>query len=507
MSEMKRLLLCISVLVFLSGCADSVIEADPESNEIIKISHPADNDSIGCSGSSIEYELKTFAGIIFIELYVNDKFSEVFFPVNNQNPVIYPDLDSVLMGERVELYLRYYDKNGSSYKSNTVKNVLVTRSRVLPSPPFNVSLIIIDTSKINISWQDKSPLVTGYEIWRKAGEDGEFLLLLTASPEARNANDENLQRGITYYYKIRTISENGISDYSTIVNSSGSGGSSSVPAPSNLAAVVKGINVVELNWTDNSSNENYFKIERRRDWMQFETVGYADKNKQHYKDSASGLIGGAEYFYRVKAISEKDSSWSNEAYLFMPSYLLEKPSIISVSNTTSREVKLKWQDNDQHYADFIIDRKTEGSNYTEIAKVSGYLDNYSDEVEPLKKYTYRVRQSDGLFNSAYSDEAVIETNIIPLPTPSDFTGYFDGTSVILSWGFSSDADVFIVERKDPALDTAFVVIGQTGGENRIYSDNNTLCQQNYTYRIKAQDPYTSSAYSAEKVIKNWSFCP
>jgi hypothetical protein len=415
MYKMKRVLLSVLILLLISGCADTITDIDSDVNDpVVKITHPVDNDSIGYKGDTVEYELKTFTGINFIELYVNNVFVENFAPVNNQKPVINISIDSALIGTKVELHLVYFDKNGLSYKSTTIKNILITRDQTPPSAPSVLQIIRIGENTVNLSWQDNSPYVTGYEIWRKEGTSGDFVKHITTPPETRNINDENLSAGIVYFYKIRTVSENGSSDFSSVVNSSGSGGSLNVPAPSGLTALVTNDKVVHLAWKDNSNNENYFKIERRRDWTPYESIGYAEKNSTSYTDSGSGLAGGAEYFYRVKAVSDTDSSWSNEVYLFMPSVFLKAPVILSLTNDVSRRVIIKWRDNDQHYADFIIERKTDNGVYTEAGTAAGSDNTYQDVVEPLKKYSYRIKQNLGSVNSEYSDEAVIETKVIPL---------------------------------------------------------------------------------------------
>jgi hypothetical protein len=505
---MKRVISSILLLLLLSGCADTITDTDVEDeNLVIKITSPADNDSISYYGAKIEYELKVLAGINFIELYINNTFIENFPPVNNQKPQVNLSIDSALTGNKIELFLLYFDKNGSSYKSNTVKNILITKDRSLPASPYNIIIFKLDAGTVNISWQDKSSYVTAYEIWRREGLTGDFLKHKTVSADARNVNDENLTPGIIYYYKLRTVSENGYSDFSDVVNSSGSGGSADIPAPSGLTAVVKDDRVVFLSWTDNSDNENYFKIERRRDWTQYEPVGYATRNSTSYTDSASGLTGGSEYYYRVKAVSDKDSSWSNEVYILIPSYFLKKPAIISVINNASRKVTLKWRDNDQHYADFIIERKTAGGFYTEVAAVTGNLSIYEDNIQPLNHYTYRIKQNIGALNSEYSDEVIIETQVIPLPAPHNISGYFDGSYMIINWEYNHDADNFVIERRDSTNGTPFTELKVTDNNDRNYSDGNTTCQHIYVYRIKALDPYSTSPYSSERVLKNWQICP
>jgi hypothetical protein len=508
MYKMKRVLSAVLIFLLISGCADSITDIDADvSDPVVKITYPADNDSVGYKGSKVEYELKTFTGINFVEIYVNNAFVENFAPVNNQKPVVNINIDSSLIGSRVELYLIYYDKNGLSYKSSIIKNILVTRDQTPPSIPSGLQVIRIAENTINLSWQDNSPYVTGYEIWRRVGMAGDFIKHITTPPETRNVNDENLAAGVVYFYKIRTISENGLSGFSNIVNSSGSGGSLNVPAPSGLKAQVTNDKVVHLTWMDNSDNENYFKIERRRDWTPYESIGYAEKNSSSYIDSGSGLAGGTEYFYRVKAVSDTDSSWSNEVYLYMPSMFLKQPDILSLTNDVSRRIKIKWRDNDQHYADFIIERKTGNGVFSEIGTAAGSADTYQDAVEPLKKYTYRIRQSLGSINSEYSEEAVIETKVIPLPAPGNINGYFDGYTMIVNWEYNSDADSFVIERKDSTEGSPFLQLAVLSSNERSYADGSTVCQHVYIYRVKAVDPYSTSPYSSEKVLKNWQFCP
>jgi len=85
--------------------------------------------------------------------------------------------------------------------------------------------------------------------------------------------------------------------------------------PSTLAATVLSSSSIHLEWTDNSSNEDGFKIERKLGelggYTQIATVG-ADVSS--YTDS--GLESNNYYYYRVRAFSavNGDSHYSNEAH-------------------------------------------------------------------------------------------------------------------------------------------------------------------------------------------------
>ena len=81
-------------------------------------------------------------------------------------------------------------------------------------------------------------------------------------------------------------------------------------APSNLSAVANSSGQIALTWSDNSSNETGFMLERSVDginWNQFATVG---SNVTSFTDT--GLTASTTYQYRVRAYnSAGNSSYSN----------------------------------------------------------------------------------------------------------------------------------------------------------------------------------------------------
>jgi hypothetical protein len=501
---MKSIISALLLFLLIAGCADTINEV-PEEGIRITIRKPLDNDSLGVTGEKIEYDLTVGSGINFIELYLNDEFSGNYSPVQKEKPVINVNLDTSNIGKYGKIHLVYYDLNGSSVKSNSVK-VYLTPDRSLPQKPYDISIVRINSSTVNISWKDTSKNINGYQIWRSDTPDGPFLEHLRAIASARNIND-TVTAGSNYFYKLRGYSFNGFSEFSSVVNSGGSGGQSGLAAPGNLAASVKDLNVVELKWEDRCTGENYFKIERRREWSFFETIGFAQNNSTSFIDSGNGMLAGGEYYYRVKAVSSDDSSWSNETYLFMPPYVLKAPEITSIVNTSSRKVVLKWKDNDQNYASFVIERKEPSGSFTEAGRTDGSTRVFTDNILPNKYYYYRIKQDDNIYSSGYSEESGIQTNVIPLSTPLNLSGYFDGEAIVIRWEYAADCDSITIERKDPLPGSSYEKIASVGGVQKEFKDVSTECEKYYLYRIKSADAYSESAYSNETGITNWKICP
>jgi PKD repeat protein len=87
----------------------------------------------------------------------------------------------------------------------------------------------------------------------------------------------------------------------------------SVPAaPGNLTALSSDFDRIDLNWTDNASDEDDFRIERSLNGVNFSQIATLPANSVNYIDS--GLTGDTPYYYRVRARNAGgDSGYSNVA--------------------------------------------------------------------------------------------------------------------------------------------------------------------------------------------------
>ena len=84
-------------------------------------------------------------------------------------------------------------------------------------------------------------------------------------------------------------------------------------SPSNLSAKAVSMDQIELNWTDNSTNESGFKIERKSPGVAYSEIATVTKDIDKYSDK--NLTAGTTYTYRVYAYHDKGKSetYTNEA--------------------------------------------------------------------------------------------------------------------------------------------------------------------------------------------------
>ena len=94
---------------------------------------------------------------------------------------------------------------------------------------------------------------------------------------------------------------------STSPNNTGGSTTTVIPlAPSNLTGVLVSSSQVNLTWTDHSTNETGFKIERRLDGGNFAVVGTVNADVLNYSDV--GLAANTNYTYRVVSFNAVGSS-------------------------------------------------------------------------------------------------------------------------------------------------------------------------------------------------------
>ena len=189
--------------------------------------------------------------------------------------------------------------------------------------------------------------------------------------------------------------------------------------PSNLTATAVSSTQINLAWTDNSSNEDGFKIERctgtvvgcaDADFAEIASVG---ANVTTYQNT--GLSPSTTYTYRVRAFNAGgNSNFSNEAEATTPAPppVPNAPSDLTATAVSTSQINLAWTDNSSDEDGFKIERCTGAgcTNFAEIAQVGAGVSSYNNTgLSSSTTYRYRVRAFNASGNSGYSNEASATT--------------------------------------------------------------------------------------------------
>jgi subtilisin family serine protease len=174
-------------------------------------------------------------------------------------------------------------------------------------------------------------------------------------------------------------------------------------APSGLSATTASSSQINLSWTDNSSNETGFKIERSTGGG-YSQVGTAGTNAASYSDS--GLSASTQYTYRVRAYnSAGNSGYSGTASATTTAPPPTAPTGLSATAVSSSQINLGWTDNSNNETGFKIERSTGGA-FNQIDTASPNATSYNDSgLSTATQYTYRVRAYNGGGDSSYSSSA------------------------------------------------------------------------------------------------------
>lgn len=196
----------------------------------------------------------------------------------------------------------------------------------------------------------------------------------------------------------------------------GGGGGGTVPAPpTNLTATPASPTQINLTWSDHSSDEVGFVIERCLGACTpssvFTQIAAVGANISGY--SNTGLAAGTMYSYRVRAYNPAGSSVSNISTATTPApppTPPAAPSSLSASALSNQRVQLAWTDNSANETRFEIERRLSGAAFAKIADVAANIRSYLDSgLSRRATYDYRVRACNNAGCSAYSNVARVTT--------------------------------------------------------------------------------------------------
>jgi beta-glucanase (GH16 family) len=178
-----------------------------------------------------------------------------------------------------------------------------------PAAPSGLTATAVSSSQINLSWTASSG-ATSYNVKRATVSGGPYTTVATGVT-ATSFSDTGLAAATTYYYVVSAVNGGGESANSTQASAM-TQAASPPSAPGNLTATSPSKKKITLNWTDNSNNEDGFKIERSTDGVNFTQITTMAANTARYTNT--GLTSGTTYYYRVRAYNASGNSpYSNTA--------------------------------------------------------------------------------------------------------------------------------------------------------------------------------------------------
>ncbi len=391
--------------------------------------------------------------------------------------------------------VRAYNAGGNSAYSNAAN---ATTQSDPPAAPGNLAATAVSNSQINLTWTDNASNETGFKIELKIGPAGTYAEIATTGANVTSYSSTGLEVNTQYFYRVRAFNLTGNSSYSNEANAT------TLPdppeTPSDLQAAAASKNQINLTWTDNTANEDGFKIERKLSTAATYTeIATVDANVTSY--SNTGLTQNTAYSYRVRAFNASgNSAYSNVAGATTLPNSPAGPNNLTATTASSSQINLAWQDNANNELGFIIRRKTgAGGTYAVIDTVGANITAYSSPgLAASTQYFYQVRAYNAGGVSALSNEANATTSADPLAAPGNLTATaINSGKIDLAWMDNSNNETgFKIERKLGAAGT-YAQIATAGANVTSYSNTGLNANTAYFYRVRAYHASGHSDYSNE----------
>lgn len=176
-------------------------------------------------------------------------------------------------------------------------------AQTFPAAPTAFTAVAASGSAVSLAWNDASANETGFKIERSPDGVASWARVAIAPAEAASFTDAGLAAGTTYFYRIFSYNSAGNSTFSSVAQATTTG--TAPVAASSLAAVPtpgSGSTSVTLTWTDASSDESGFRVEKSLSANGTWTTA-ASVSANTTTANATGLSPLTPYFFRVVAFN------------------------------------------------------------------------------------------------------------------------------------------------------------------------------------------------------------
>jgi titin len=397
----------------------------------------------------------------------------------------------------------YRTKKQSTDYSSYSSEACATTPAPPPAAPSNATSAPMAADQIDVGWTDNAGDETGFSLERRLGQTGTFNEVGQTGANTTNVANTGLDASTEYCHRVRAFNDGGFSSYSNTTCATTSATPPPLSAPSATTATASSVQWVTVVWTDNSTDELGFRVERRLGQTgTFTQIAQMPSNATGMLDQA--IAPETEYCYRVYAYNAQGvSDYSNISCVTTLAggpTAPAAPSDLATSAVDEETISLDWTDNAGNESGFKVERRDPGGVYVEIAQLGRNSQSFtSGSLQASTEYCYRVRgYIAGGSHSAYSNESCATTvgPTIPVAAPTGLTASANGEQQVdLAWTDNAgDEDGFEIERR-LGQTGSFGLVATIGPDVTAHSDPGLTAGTEYCYRVRAFRGADRSSYS------------
>ncbi|MDQ7815668.1 MAG: fibronectin type III domain-containing protein [Melioribacteraceae bacterium] len=345
-------------------------------------------------------------------------------------------------------YYRIKAKNGSGNSSVSVTESVIT----IPTEPGVLSASLIQSTSFTANWNTATG-ATGYRLDVSTVSDFSSRLGSYDNLDVLNVTSKSvtgLNSGTTYYYRLRAYNGNGISDYSLFITVT-----TAPAAPVSNAASSITQNSFIANWDASTGSAKYFiDVATTSGFTGNYITGFENRDIGNVTSySISGLSGGSNYYYRVRAYNANGTSTNSGTISVLT--IPPDPVVLSATGVQTTSFNANWNFStgaSKYYIDVATDVEftsmVNNWNNVDVGNVSNKSVN--TDLTTNTRYYYRVRAFNATGISGNSGISTVTTGpAAPVATAATSP---EETNFQANWNSSAGADGY---RIDVSTDSGF----------------------------------------------------
>jgi large repetitive protein len=369
--------------------------------------------------------------------------------------------------------------------------VQCTATQQPPSAPASANATPTGSTRVELTWADTSSNESGFRVERSTDGGTSYASLAVTGASATVYVDADAAVYIDgiphsgYLLCYRVVAFNALGDSAA----SNVDCTTPQPAPTQLTAAKVSATVADLWWTDRSSNEDGYEIQRApADTGPFTTIAtipanYTSPGTVTYRDAAVP-VGAA--WYRVRAMKDGGfSDPSNTAPATEPS-APAAPTWVNATPWYGSMIGVDWADGSTNEDGFRVERSADGGTTWTAVVTAGPNSGGRLDVGPLPsevQFCYRVIAFNRSGDSAPSPT---DCTVIPAsPEPVVATAVDDQT-ILLTWQDNSSVEEgYAVYRADLVFNSEFGVIALLAPGTTSFVDTGLVGGNQFDYYVSA----------------------
>ncbi|HEY3358939.1 MAG TPA: DUF2341 domain-containing protein [Polyangia bacterium] len=371
----------------------------------------------------------------------------------------------------------------------TSRPVLLATATPVPLAPAALTATASSTTTVDLAWTDSTTGEDGFRVQRCAGAGCvDFSDLATVGPEVITYRDASACQGSPYRYRVVAFRGG---QWTSDPSSSAAVTTPAAVAPGGLTAARQTENRIDLTWTDGTSDETGFRVERCQGagCASFAVVATLAPNTTAYSDS--GLAPNTLYRYRVTAYKTAGCGWSVSSPVAEDTTTVLAPAGLAATVVDTTTIDLAWTDHTVSETGFEVWRCA-GSGCASFALVAttaanavGYRDAAVCRATTYRYQVRAVRTGSPAWSSPLSAPTADTTTPTPAP-PGGLTATAQTEKrVDLAWtDATTDETLMSIQRCQGAGCTDFQEVATVAGPS-TYRDLAVLPGTLYRYQVVA----------------------